>query len=428
MNTILLITVGGSCAPVLRAVADYRPDRVYFICSTGERGSDRSVIGPGHPCGDPRQRRCQTCGSNVYVGNPDGPNMVTQAGLPEGSYELVLLGDPDDLEDCYRTARDLAHSLAGQYPQTRIVADYTGGTKSMSVGLVIAALEAGVELSLVRGERADLVQVLDGSEVASLVAAWELRCRRLLEESDRLFDGYHFASAEAVLEQMLQSYPLSTSLRHEIQHRVTLCRAFDAWDRFDHPQAQRLLRPHHDLFPQQWAFLLRLTGTDRRAGGYEAVYDLLLNAARRAAQGRYDDAVARLYRALELLAQTRLLQAYELDSSDLQLSRLPENLRPAYQARQPEGKIQLGLRADYALLADLGDPLGRLFAEHENDLLGVLERRNYSILAHGSRPIRKQEYTDIHQTVQSFLESAGQSLKLVLKVAQFPQLAGQKES
>jgi hypothetical protein len=46
--------------------------------------------------------------------------------------------------------------------------------------------------------------------------------------------------------------------------------------------------------------------------GYEIVEDLLLNAERRAMQDRYDDAVGRLYRALELLVQIRLLQTYDI--------------------------------------------------------------------------------------------------------------------
>ncbi|MDB9309098.1 hypothetical protein PN471_10700 [Aphanizomenon sp. CS-733/32] len=47
--------------------------------------------------------------------------------------------------------------------------------------------------------------------------------------------------------------------------------------------------------------------------GYEIVQDLILNAERRATQQRYDDAVGRLYRALELLAQIRLLKAFDND-------------------------------------------------------------------------------------------------------------------
>ena len=36
------------------------------------------------------------------------------------------------------------------------------------------------------------------------------------------------------------------------------------------------------------------------------VEDLLLNAERRAIQGRYEDAIGRIYRAIELIAQIRL--------------------------------------------------------------------------------------------------------------------------
>ncbi len=50
--------------------------------------------------------------------------------------------------------------------------------------------------------------------------------------------------------------------------------------------------------------------------------DLLRNAERRAARGRYDDAAARLYRALEMLAQMRMgARSPALDSSRLNLAK-----------------------------------------------------------------------------------------------------------
>jgi len=41
MTTILALTVGGSCAPVVTAVQDYQPDLVCFIATGGEQGQLR---------------------------------------------------------------------------------------------------------------------------------------------------------------------------------------------------------------------------------------------------------------------------------------------------------------------------------------------------------------------------------------------------
>lgn len=78
---------------------------------------------------------------------------------------------------------------------------------------------------------------------------------------------------------------------------------------------------------------------------YEIVEDLLLNAKRRVAQELYDDAVERLYRALELLAQIRL-STYNIKTGDVDIQQLPESLQAKYAdptLRSQDGKIQLAL-------------------------------------------------------------------------------------
>lgn len=59
-------------------------------------------------------------------------------------------------------------------------------------------------------------------------------------------------------------------------------------------------------------YILALVAITKENGGYEQVQDLILNAERRAVQERYDDAVARLYRAVEMVAQVRLQSEWGL--------------------------------------------------------------------------------------------------------------------
>ncbi|MEI2693365.1 MAG: hypothetical protein V9H69_28060 [Anaerolineae bacterium] len=130
---------------------------------------------------------------------------------------------------------------------------------------------------------------------------------------------------------------------------------------FDHDRAFQVLAPYQALIVPNFIFLKQLTDNDRRATGYEAVYDLVRNSERRAHQKRYDDALARLYRACEMFAQIRLKQRTpSLDSGNLSIDALPEHLRSVYdQLRDPSNnKVTLGLRQDYELLAALDDPAG----------------------------------------------------------------------
>ncbi len=405
MSTLLVITVGGSCAPVITAVRGYAPDFVCFFASAGPHGSRVMVDGQGHPC------------------TSNGANIITQTGLRPEQFEIVDLAEPDSLPDCYAAMRAALARLATDRPGWRLVADYTSGTKTMSVALSLAALEAGWQLSLVRGTRTDLVKVLNGSEMAALVNAWEVRADQQINEARRLFNAHAYAAAGALLESLARTGPLSYELQRSVTRWVGLCRAFDAWDRFDHARAHQLLEPYQSRTVPQWRFLKALMGWER-ATGYEPILDLMRNAERRAARGRYDDAVARLYRALEMLAQTRLGERTpSLTTGDLDVSLLPDGLRKKYEAlRDPsDGKIKLGLRQDYELLAELDDPLGRVYRQHENALLNVLSRRNNSILAHGKIPLTKGDYQEAAQLIETMVRQGLGELGVRWQAPQFPQ-------
>lgn len=406
MQTLLALTVGGSCAPVVTAIRDYNPDFVVFIVSTGSRGSRSTVNGQGKPCSAEDKTPL--------------PNILEQTGLPHEKYDFIELDDPDTLHLCYQKIREGLNNQTAGRTDWRKIADYTGGTKTMTAALIVVALELGWELSVVRGNRTDLLKVRDGTEMASLVNTWEVRARQQLEQAEALFNQYAYSSAGQLVENLARAAPLSPELQREIQRFVTLSRGFDAWDRFDHARAAQILAHYQAEIVPNWKFLKILTGQSKGTG-YEPVFDLVRNAERRAARGRYDDAVARLYRALEMLAQIRLKQREpSLDSSDLKLDLLPENVRQAYANRQ--GKIKLGLQEDYDLLSTLDDSLGKFFASERSKILATLEKRNASILAHGIRPCDETIFNEMHRETLRLLQQGLSAVGVKVDSPQFPHM------
>ena len=404
MRNVLALTVGGSCAPLVCAIRSYEPIFVCFFATGGSKGSRITVDGEGSPC---RQRTDE--------GEKREHSIVAQTGLSDDQYRIVELADPDDLPAIFTQCMQMLRSLQDQYPNARYIADYTGGSKSMGVGLVLAALECGWELSLVRGQRPDLIKVANGTEMAGLIGSGEVRARRRLEEARRLFNSYAYASAERLLEESLRQAPLSREIEQSIRKMVVLCRGFDAWDRFDHERAYKILRTVQSEIVPQWRFLKRLLGRDR-ASGYEPVMDLIRNAERCATRGRYDDAVARLYRAVEMMAQIRLGHQYQVDTGNVQIEHLP----PPLQTRYKEGD-RLGLWDAYHLLTELEDPLGDAFQQHRDRLRDALQQRNASILAHGTHPVGEKEYQRIYAIVTAFVEAGMAAIGIEVEAPQFPE-------
>lgn len=317
--------------------------------------------------------------------------------------------------------------IAKRFPDAEHIVDYTGGTKTMSVALVLAALDGNWKVSLVKGARADLVRVADGTEVASLVNIGEVRVLQRLAEVRSLFNTYEYRATENLIRTLLQSTPLSVELQSRLRTWIGWTRGFDAWDRFDHAYAEQILKPYAGQLGKWWHFLLSLRGKGK-VTGYEPVFDLIRNAERRAESGRYDDAVARLYRAVELVAQIRLQQGYQLNPGDLEIDKLPIDLQSKYQAlRSEDGKIKLALQQDYELLHDLKDPVGAAFTQQKKRLLNALKRRNTSILAHGVAPLSENEWKDVSTILTTFITEVCKSLKVFKDAPQFPRLNEENE-
>lgn len=437
MPTTLFITVGGSPAPILTAIQSLRPDRIIFICS---QGSVSQITGEGTPC---EIRR----GAEVVDRQP---NIPTQLGLStrfNPDTDLVLLDNLDDVAECYRQIAAKIKSLQQENPDAELRADYTGGTKTMSLALAIAALDYGVGLYLTTSAtRENLIRVERGQSTERAPTTLLTVERALHQDLPRLLQDFNYSGAIATLQALLQSLELPADQKRHIRQQRDLCAGFDAWDRFDHLAAWDLLSMHLDRKHPHLLALKRVL-TSRQAidpdftapatipgHGYELVEDLLLNAQRRAHQQRYDDAVGRLYRALELLAQIQLKQGPGLETGNLDLGQLPEPLCDTYAAdRNPRtGKIQISLWKSYLLLSQLpDDPLGRHFQPQANRLQDALQTRNQSLLAHGFTPVTRRDYQNSGQVIQTFIETALDALipaKQRNPLPQFPVNVGSEES
>ncbi len=414
MSTILFVSVGGSHQPIVTAISSLNPDRVIFICSDGAKGSKSQVIGTGTPC---EVRK----GMEVIERLPNIPTQAKLGDKFQPERDVVTIYEPDDLSECYQKIVAAIQEIQQSAPQTILKADYTGGTKSMSVGLAMAAIDYRVEVFLTTGNRTDLIRVQRGEMTAQATISPVLIQRTIDRFLPMVLQQYNYPAAVAELTQLLPSMTVSNELRRQIQSLCSICKGLDAWDRFEHLEAVALLTPYMKSQQIQplGLFLKRVIHsrgaidadfnfdpTDGIAGHcYEIVQDLLLNAERRATQGRYDDAVGRLYRALELLVQVRLLKAYEIKTGDVDLARLPEHLRHDFHPHG--GRIQIALRRSYELLAQLGDdPIGQLYRQQKGKVISALEIRNDSLFAHGFKPITEQNYHSVLGAIGSFIETS----------------------
>lgn len=155
MPKILIVTIGGSFQPIVTAIRSLQPDRVIFIASDGDKGSKSQVIGTDTPC---EIRR----GAEIIERLPNIPTQVELGDKFQSERDLILIKNPDNLGECYLGATECIRKLQ-QNPDVEIIADYTGGTKTMSAALVLAAVDCGIPLYLtVAGTRENLIKFESG--------------------------------------------------------------------------------------------------------------------------------------------------------------------------------------------------------------------------------------------------------------------------
>ena len=128
----------------------------------------------------------------------------------------------------------------------------------------------------------------------------------------------------------------------------------------------------------------------------------MANARRRAdIENKYDDAVARLYRAVEAYAQIKL-SGGGINTSDLKIDSLPQEIRTEFSNKykdEIDNRIKLPLYGSYKVLELLKDPAGQLFFEQWPQMKLLLDLRNKSILAHGFEPVKRERYEDLFNLV-----------------------------
>ncbi len=390
-STLLICTVGGSPEPIVKALTHWRPIKVWFVPSAQTKGSiEHDTVRDGK--------------SVLSIVNAA---KAAEFPLDAGRYDIHELNDGENLALCLTELQRLTGDIERWVKRGEnfdVVVDFTGGTKCMSAAISLQASRWPCVFSYVGGARTkgNVGIVEPGHErVVHQENPWQALGYRAVEDLVVLLDQHAFLSAETLARKTKERVNRAER-KSEFAVLEQLAKGLDAWDRFDHKGGKSAL----DNVVKAANNLRAVLGQERgnkiveaverltahlqelctaKPPSHHHVLDLLANAKRRKDEGRFDDAVARLYRAIEAIAQVALKEAHGIDSTEkVPLVKIPEALRSTWAARTNEGVVALGIQDDYALLAAFGDPVGKKF--QDAGLSGTkspLVARNRSILAHG---------------------------------------------
>jgi hypothetical protein len=313
------------------------------------------------------------------------------------------IANHDDIHECRRLVREVIVAAKRELrPGESLIVNPTSGTKQMSAGATLAALDEEVDqISFTSGERVDGV-VKTGSEK---VQSFDLRgflFQRDLKIADELFRHGAFHAAARVLK----GYPQAEALR---ARETALC--LHEWQRMNYAKAAT----HAAKFSEDLRVHLKnLSETD--ALGASALGDLLAGADELLHWGDCEEALARYYRGAEQAAKVRLAEAHSIRPPYRQediIALLPPGYRLAqdFQRGQPRnGIILLTAQRTWEVLDTCQDPMAASYFA-DQPLRDGLNRRNESMYGHGQAPVEAPHVQSVANSLRRLL---GQHLPAAL--------------
>jgi CRISPR-associated protein (TIGR02710 family) len=326
---------------------------------------------------------------------------------PRTSFLYRIVDSPMEISHSFERFEHLFSELEGVgYTPQDVVLDVTGGTTPMRFGAALAAMTRGMRMihqrvpqRFVKGE-----WELDPSGQREIVPMDNpLESTGLLREGQavQLFNRRDYAAAALVFEDVANKVS-GVERGHYYRGLLLLAEGYSAWDVANYGTALEKLKLAREELSVGFAEAtladrtaeitdritahLPFLGKMRGKLTVENVVDMLENARRRIDdQGRYDDGVARLYRAVEMWHQCRLQNQWSISTKQVDWERLDESVQERF--LEVTGLSRLPETLDLVRARTLDGILGNEAHKDDNVLRDLLQKRNSSILAHGLDPI-----------------------------------------
>ncbi|MFZ2634109.1 MAG: TIGR02710 family CRISPR-associated CARF protein [Desulfosalsimonadaceae bacterium] len=395
---LMLMSLGGTPDPLIKSISAYCPAKVIFFASHDSVPLSQTVL----------------C-----------------AAVKRPATEFVITENPNSLYECYTKARECIDRAAktGLPPQD-IMVDYTGGTKVMTAALLLASLGRSYRFNYVGGalrNKDGLGTVMEGhEEMFSETSPWALFAEEERRQIVTLFNCRRYSAVIEILNSLDRTPP--PQIADYFGFILPLAQGFLLWDQFNHKSSQRYLEKgitalekYRSLHPasNMDAFLAEVkvckahldnliaSTDDLQKPDQTLVRDLLNNARRKMQDKRFDDAAARIYRALELYGQILFKEVAGCDNSKVKPSVIPESLREEFNRKYFDSYIKhlkLPLQATFEFLRAMGHEAGERFYKNKKDIENIQSNRNYSILAHGLNPVSEKAAQSILATISTFVQ------------------------
>ncbi len=353
----------------------------------------------------------------------------------EQNSSVATIEKKEDVEAIFKTmCEEITKLITHGYEPSNIIADFTTGTKPMSAGLVLAAVKFNLgRLKYIKVERDSEKKVIEGTERMITFEPVGIFSSYTIHTAIDFIKKYRFESAIEMLNSIKLEL-LNPEDKNLVEYLKHIAEAYSYWDKFDHIKfwgTYKNAKFENPLLQQfrvneetcEWVHKI---GEYKKNGELKEymIIDLVNNARRRMEEGKYDDATARFYRTIEMLAQWRLITKYAINHNDVDLQRIESISKKSIDwlngcRDKTDKKIKIGLQKCFLLLSELNDEMGREL-NVDKKLRGLLNQRNNSILAHGITSVALDACKSLGDLTTDYCRKFINDFDKYLKILQFP--------
>lgn len=305
-----------------------------------------------------------------------------------------------------------------EYPDSEIIINYTYGSSKLTAIAVIVARLYGLKIQ-------NKLEIDDTTKISKFDIVEEKTNGSTMYIIKKLFNSYHFLIAKELLEEKYADFGLIKQMFSEI---IDLYLKWDSFEYIDKEYDELInFFTTLDTLPKNVEALEILSDKDNDLFNSYRIADLINNSKRRIEEKKYDDAIIRLYRTLELIAEVQLAEKHGIQKNDIHINELKEldierkaiqTLIDRLDYKYP--KYNLSLTSAFFLLQKLYDDVGKHYYYNKDSYQQLFQKRNISILVHGSYTYDVEEVSRMYDLVVSMAKIYNNNMEEYLENTDFP--------
>lgn len=211
----LILSCGGSPEPLQYCIKNYDQDFVYFLCS-----NDTVVA----------------------------EDIVKEENISDEEYNIKVVSNHESFDNCYAKSREIIEELQRNYETVHV--DFTGGTKPMVAGLVLASIGEKCLYTYVGSKNPESRDkegkgvVLDGFEkINEQKDPYEVYAVMEFNRGMDFFNNYQYSAAKSNFIEASEKLE-SEDLKEWSLIYLELVEVYEKWDKFKNVFGKKLTLDH----------------------------------------------------------------------------------------------------------------------------------------------------------------------------------------